>query len=151
MPGPHLAMLSLLFFLFAAGQHFESPRRQTSFPFVQWDMFSRIESSDRITYYEYEGTRADGSRVRLNAAALFPPMRHARLTAALMHQVEAADRDPSADRTALVETIAALGREFNRSHRADPVRAVEIVKTTIELEQPPTFPGVREPIERVEL
>jgi hypothetical protein len=151
MPAPHLAVFAAIFFAFAAGHHFESHRRQTFFPFVQWDMFSRVESDERITYYEYEGITAGGSRVRLNATPLFPPMRHSRLTAALLYRVRNADRNPRADRTALVALLAAIGREHNRVGAADPIRAIEVVGTTTDRLHAPPLPDVREVIARVEL
>jgi hypothetical protein len=151
MPAPHLVVLAALFFAFAAGQHFESIRSQTFFPFIQWDMFSRVESAERITYYEYEGVTAGGSRVRLNATALFPPLRHSRLTASLMARVGDADRVPRADREALLALLAAVGREHNRGRTADPIRAVEVVATTTDRLRAPPLPDVREVIARVEL
>lgn len=135
LPKPHLIVLVGLFFLFAAGHHLPGAKREVFFPFVQWDMFGRAEDASDVTYFEYEGVHADGSRVTLNPTRYFPPLRHARLSAAIWSRLrqQTKGREPGRPTKPLEELLKAVARAHNRAHPDRQVLQVDIVKSTMDL------------------
>ena len=135
LPTPHVIVVLASSFLFAAGHHLQAPR-EFAFPFVQWNMFSVPEDPSRVTYFEYRGVREDGSRVALNPTRLFPPMRHARLSAAIWARLreEAEDAEIVELSRSLKDLLAAVGQAYNRTRPDRPALATEVIRSTMDLD-----------------
>ena len=146
-------MIAVFFFLFAAGHHFPGMRREVIFPFVPWNMFSAKHEGNRVFFYEYTGIDRDGNRRLLNPAKYFPPMRHARLTAALWVQLPPHDQKLELDgkHSKIRDLLTAIARAYNRRDTARPIVMVEIARCAIDLQEKQVPAVARETIGQIKL
>src|SRR5207247_847143 len=97
-----------------------------TYPLVAWSMFTRPVQGDPV-YHQYTGTLEDGQQVELQFDQLFPDTlgrntihKMSRLAQSL---AKSAPGDERQRHIAHYEaTLQALGRKYNSTHAANPVR-----------------------------
>ena len=124
-PPVHRAVFYVLLGATVAG-HFTLNTRKY-FPFVSWDIFSSVSEQETVFCRELVGTTASGQRVRLLAEQLFP-------------SIIQFDLPPDTEPRAMEDLIAALARQYNAQHAADPVREVDLMLMAVKLHPPPGQP-----------
>lgn len=122
-------------------------RERGTFPLIDWGMFTQVYGTDEVLFYEYYGERADGSRLKLNGARLFPAL-HNNYYYRLERTAEVAREGKLEESFDAV--LAAFGRRHNRLRPGDPIVAVVAVRGRCLISDGP--PAVtREDSRRVEL
>jgi len=169
-PGPHRAILAVLFVLVAAG-HFVN-RSHATFPFVKWAMYSHAPAPDEIYYFRFEGIGADGGRVELYPAKLFPPLLNSRFyhkfedllqpvlpdrmkmkKRAVLAGLRGASVPRSAEEEAarITALLATVGEEYNRGRSGGRIEAVEAIACLADARKPWGTPAERTLVWRAEL
>jgi hypothetical protein len=97
---------------------------QTYYPFVAWDIFSRVNNEDTDSCRELIGTTANGKSVRLLVEQLFPSI--------VQFDLPPEDKPDQMDRL-----VAAMVKVYNARHAADPVREVDLMLMVVKLHPPP--------------
>ncbi len=118
MPWPHRTVFLLLIFGIVAG-HF-TLQTHRFFPFVAWEIFGQQREENPVRCREFIATTASGKQTRLLVEQLFP---------SIVQFNPPADNDGPA----MIHLVTAMARAYNRAHPADPVRAVDLVRVSVDL------------------
>jgi len=121
-PIAHRIVFYLLLGAMVAGHFTLSTRRY--FPFMAWDIFSSVSEQETVFDKELVGTTVSGKQVRLVVEQLFP-------------SIIQFDMPPDNDPLTMNRLVAALAKEYNRHHAADPVREVDLMMMAVKLHLPP--------------
>jgi len=121
-PIVHRIVFYLLLAAMVAGHFTLSTRRY--FPFMAWDIFSSVSEQETVFDKELVGTTVSGKQVRLVVEQLFP-------------SIIQFDMPPDNDPLTMNRLVAALAKEYNRHHAADPVREVDLMMMAVKLHLPP--------------
>lgn len=120
-------MLGGMFF----GQIASSSR---TFPFIAWSMFDDVEATGEFSYFQLEGVRKDGSRVRLSPARLYPSLSRTWITwgplpfigsSALLTEDEAAW---ASAKKRSDDVVMAIGRRYNLEHPENTLGSVDVIR-----------------------
>jgi len=126
MPWAHRLVFGLLLAGMILG-HFTLNGRQW-FPFVAWEIFPHAEgNADVVTAQQFYGRTASGAKVRLLVEREFPSIIQ-------IDRIETLDRAYGPGTTD--DLALALAKRYNANHPGDPVRAVDLVQTSVDLHPP---------------
>jgi len=136
IPRPHRKILAGLFLLLLVGQMVNRPR--LTFPFTSWAMYGRPEHPDTLVFYRYEGLDEAQQVIPLNPFRLLAPISRAEVASKFKDLASAALSHPDEGRRAasqrrLSALLAAVGRIHNTRHPDRPIRAVMLVRCTLDL------------------
>jgi hypothetical protein len=151
---PHRALLAIFFALILAGHFANDPR--ATFPFSAWSMYGRPESPDTLQFYRSEGIDSSRRRVVIDEADLFPPIGGSAIASKVKRLAAQALAAPhplgrGMPQRRLTEWLHAVGAAYNQRHPERPIRAVELVRYSVNLREPATSGLAARRIWRVEL
>jgi hypothetical protein len=122
VPVVHCAIFYSLLAAVVAG-HF-SMNKERYFPFVAWNIFSKVNEEQIVSCPELIGTTANGKSVRLLVEQLFP-------------SIVQFDLPPPDKPDQMARLVTALAKAYNARHAADPVREVDLMLMAVKLHPPP--------------
>jgi len=135
-PLPHrLVVYGFVCVMFAG--HIANASRYT-FPFMDWQMFTRAWKPEKIVHYDYWATRADRSRHRLNPIQVARSLDQSRFYLGHKYFAEASRlRDEERLWEIHDELFVALARLANRKQPQSPITQIEIERRLLD----PNHPG----------
>ena len=132
-PRAHRILLHVFLSLIFIG-HLANASRYT-FPFMDWQMFTRSFDPDTIIHYEFVGLTQDGTEVKLNPVHEFPPLDNLRFYLGFRQFSEIIQQREEDEREPLWQVhddvLIALARRHNQGHRDKLVTSIEVLRIEI--------------------